>query len=301
MEVLYVKCRMDALMPKISIITVCYNSVQTLEQTIQSVVNQTYNNIEYIIIDGGSVDGTQSIIKKYENKIAYWVSEPDSGIYDAMNKGINQATGDYLQFLGSDDCLISSNIIEKVVAILLTDKDIDILSGSVWIVDEKLHLQKLYSNQFTKNDVYNGYVIPHQGIFTRRNLLQKLKFDTSYNIVGDYDFFLKCYLKNSVNLKCVNLEIAFYSGSGISSSAMIQRLAEHINVMKKYNLNQEAISKLQNKPGIYNQLFKYFRNCLKSLLYSIGCMRFIRIIFSGWKAHSCEWKGCRWCKSETLC
>ena len=89
--------------PLISIITVSYNAVKTIEDTIVSVLGQTYSNIEYIIIDGGSTDGTLDIIKKYEDKITYWVSEPDKGIYDAMNKGILKATGDYLFFLGADD------------------------------------------------------------------------------------------------------------------------------------------------------------------------------------------------------
>ena len=91
----------------ISIITVSYNAVKTIEQTISSVVNQSYSNIEYIIIDGGSTDGTVDIIKKYEDRIAYWVSEPDGGIYDAMNKGIKVATGDYIQIIGADDFLIN--------------------------------------------------------------------------------------------------------------------------------------------------------------------------------------------------
>lgn len=98
---------------KISIITVSYNAAKTIEQTIQSVVNQTYDNIEYIIIDGGSTDGTVDIIKKYEDKIAYWVSEPDKGIYDAMNKGILKASGEYIYFLGADDWLYNESVMER--------------------------------------------------------------------------------------------------------------------------------------------------------------------------------------------
>ena len=99
---------------KISIITVSYNAAKTIEQTISSVVNQTYQDIEYIIIDGGSTDGTMDIIRKYEDRIAYWISEPDKGIYDAMNKGIDVATGDYVYFLGADDRLVDANIIDKI-------------------------------------------------------------------------------------------------------------------------------------------------------------------------------------------
>ena len=98
----------------ISIVTVSYNAVLTIEQTILSVINQTYPNVEYIIIDGGSTDGTVDIIKKYEDKIAYWVSEPDKGIYDAMNKGGLKATGDFIQFLNAGDWFENEYVIEKI-------------------------------------------------------------------------------------------------------------------------------------------------------------------------------------------
>ena len=100
--------------PLISVVTVVYNGEKTLEQTILSVVNQTYNNVEYIIIDGGSKDNTLDIIKKYEDKIDYWQSEPDKGIYDAMNKGIKLATGEFIYILGCDDFLIDKDIFENI-------------------------------------------------------------------------------------------------------------------------------------------------------------------------------------------
>ena len=93
-------------MLKITFITVCYNAIDTLEKTILSIINQTYPNIEYIIIDGASTDGTVDIIKKYEHKLSYWISEPDKGIYDAMNKGLKRATGDYINFMNADDILL---------------------------------------------------------------------------------------------------------------------------------------------------------------------------------------------------
>mgnify|MGYP001033420933 FL=1 len=98
----------------ISVVTVSYNAVLTIEQTILSVINQTYPNVEYIIIDGGSTDGTVDIIKKYADKIAYWVSEPDKGIYDAMNKGGLKATGDFIQFLNAGDWFENEHVIEKI-------------------------------------------------------------------------------------------------------------------------------------------------------------------------------------------
>ncbi len=117
--------------PKISIITAVLNRVNTIEQTISSVVNQTYQNYEYILIDGGSNDGTVDVIKKYEDQIAYWISEPDNGVYDAFNKGILVAKGEYIHFLGSDDCLYAPDTLENVVKNL--NEKIDILSCCVYI------------------------------------------------------------------------------------------------------------------------------------------------------------------------
>ena len=152
---------------KITIITVSYNSVNTIVKTIWSIINQTYKNIEYIVIDGESNDGTLDIIKKYQERISCWISEKDYGIYDAMNKGIDLATGDYVYFIGSDDWLVNFNIIEKVVSYLEINQSIDILSGQVWNVYEKFGLQKIFHNKFDKNMIENGYCIPHQGTFVK--------------------------------------------------------------------------------------------------------------------------------------
>ena len=115
--------------PLISIVTVSYNAVATIEQTILSVINQTYSNIEYIIIDGGSTDGTLDVIKKYADKIAYWVSEPDKGIYDAMNKGIKVATGEWINFMNCGDYFVANNTLESVFGSGKIYKKAEILYG----------------------------------------------------------------------------------------------------------------------------------------------------------------------------
>ena len=122
----------ESVFPKISVVTVSYNAVTTIEETILSVVNQTYKNIEYIIIDGGSTDGTVDIIKKYADRIDYWVSEPDKGIYDAMNKGIVKSTGEWIHFLNAGDVYLNTHILEDCIRCFNEKKvKADVLYGDV--------------------------------------------------------------------------------------------------------------------------------------------------------------------------
>jgi len=142
-------------LPNITIITVSYNAVKTIEDTILSVINQTYPNIEYIIIDGGSTDGTLDIIKKYQDKITYWVSEPDKGIYDAMNKGTLKATGVWLNFMNAGDTFYDHQVLEKV----FKDKDwsnTDVIYGDVvYVYPNKEEIRKTTSlKRITKKPFY---------------------------------------------------------------------------------------------------------------------------------------------------
>ena len=126
------------LQPTFSIITITYNAVRLVEQTLLNVLSQSYPNIEYIVIDGGSTDGTVDIIRRYESGLAYWVSEPDKGIYDAMNKGLQKATGDYVWFINAGDTLCSSDTVQSVVSRLQKRKALpDIIYGETNIVDEE--------------------------------------------------------------------------------------------------------------------------------------------------------------------
>lgn len=168
--------------PLISVITVSYNAVATIEQTILSVINQTYPNIEYIIIDGGSKDGTIDIIRKYADQIAYWVSEPDEGIYDAMNKGIKIATGEWINFMNCGDSFLDMKVLNKIFisSILNEYEGVDILYGnrvSVYSFGKYFHLVDSLEN-FSKS-----FPIFHQSTFVRRVLLENNLFDLKYNIV----------------------------------------------------------------------------------------------------------------------
>ena len=171
---------------KVSIVTVCLNSAKTIERAILSVITQAYKNVEYIIVDGGSTDGTLNIIKKYASNISKWISEPDKGIYDAMNKGIAMATGDLVAFLNSDDWYNDDAIEYVANQAESSNAEIFCYEVNVWEGDV---LQKSRSN-LTK-DIANlriRMIFNHQGVFAKRKLFEEFGlFNTKYIIASDYD------------------------------------------------------------------------------------------------------------------
>ena len=279
----------------ITIITATYNSVTTLEQTITSVVKQDYNNIEYIIIDGGSTDGTVDIIKKYENKLKLiWISEPDNGIYDAFNKGIDLAAGDYIQFLGSDDSLYNSGTISRVVEQL--DDDTDILSGSIIVVDEDTYKQfPRYNHHALDKSMYRGGMIPHPGMFVKTSLARKYKFNINYKIAADYRFFLQCYYDNTVEFKFVDDPIVFFANSG-SSSGLGKSWEEDNRVCQELGVPFYLCA---------TDSSSFVKHLIKKILLKVGllslttrlvdiCDHRIKSMFI-WKKHTCDNPICRWC------
>jgi glycosyltransferase involved in cell wall biosynthesis len=240
--------------PKISIITACFNSAKTIEQTIDSVVTQTYPNIEYIIIDGGSTDETVDIIRRYQGKFAYWVSEPDKGIYDAMNKGIDVATGDYIYFLGSDDKLYNYKCIENTVNYINGNSGIDIFFGKVMLVDYNFHLQKECGEAISPDAVLQGAMVPHQGMFVSKSLMKKFLFNTQYKIAADFDFLVKCVLKGC-KMQFIDLIIAYYSVNGSSSVDKLRKM-EYQKILQSYSLEKavEILLKSRKKQEFYKAL-----------------------------------------------
>ena len=274
---------------KVSIITVVYNAVATIEQTILSVVKQDYSNIEYIIVDGGSTDGTLDIVKKYEKKIALWLSEPDHGIYDAMNKGLTHATGDYIYYLGADDCLLAPTSISQVVSFLQDNPEVDVLCASVMMVDTVYRIEKVYSSDFSEADVLSGYNTPHQGMFVRREILQKHRFDTSYHIAADYKNFLKFYLDQHIALKKSAMIVAYYANDGVSGNGSDAQRMEDVRALQENGVNVTAYyaKKKQEKSS-------HMTNILRWVFDKTGILRQIRLR-RGWKKHRCGWEVCRWC------
>lgn len=206
--------------PLITIITVVFNGEKTLERTIQSVINQTYKNIEYIIIDGNSTDGTLGIIQKYNKKIDYWISEQDKGIYNAMNKGIKLAKGDYIYILGSDDYLYDREVLQKISIHLLNNYDL--VYGDIKTI-HKVYGEIIFPKREIKlKDIKRRKMPPHTSLFMKKDIiLGKGLFNTEYKIASDYELICKCYLDN-YNVKYIPEIIAIFSLDGTSSNSSNQ-------------------------------------------------------------------------------
>ena len=241
----------DNNLPLISIITVVYNGEQYLQETIESVLNQNYDNIEYIIIDGGSTDGTIDIIKKYEDKIDYWISEKDRGIYDAMNKGIDVANGGWINFMNAGDSFYDNKV---VFNIFKNNIEECIIYGNTNVIydDDYSKIKKVDFN-FIK-----GMPFSHQSVFTCSKILKQYKYNIKYKIYADFDFYLKCY-KNNISFYYVDIIVSNYLNNGVSSVLDISQEIEKNMIIKKYlNVNSMLLFK--------NLVIKVIKGYFKLLL-----------------------------------
>ena len=219
------------LKPLISVITVTFNAEDKIEQTIKSVVSQSYTNIEYIVIDGGSTDKTLEILGRYSNNIDLIVSEPDDGITDAMNKGITYSLGDYVLFIHAGDYFLDNFILESAIE-HMGDKDSILVCDILFGKDQK----RMRSNGFgflTHFKLRN----PHQGILCAKTVFNKVGyFDCDYKICADYDFFLRAY-KKGFKSKRLPIILTFMDDDGVSSrkdwKALYNRFTEEKKIHKK--------------------------------------------------------------------
>lgn len=200
---------------KLSIITINYNHKEGLLKTIKSVVNQTYHDIEYIVIDGGSTDGSVDVVKQYDDSISYWVSEPDCGIYNAMNKGVAKATGEYCLFLNSGDSLHGTDSILEFVSKLSGE---DLLMGRVMCIPSGRIAWDDISYPLTMLDFYLGGPVPHQACLIRRALFNKHLYDEELRIVSDWKFFLQVIVQDQCSYKIVDTVVSDFEEGGISSN-----------------------------------------------------------------------------------
>lgn len=230
---------------KISIITACYNADATIERTIKSVLNQSYKNIEYIIVDGGSRDKTLEIIERYSHGISNMVSEPDKGIYDALNKGITLATGDFIGFLHADDAFASSQIIEKITQFATNS---DAVYGDLQYVSENDKVIRHWeSGLFSLKALKRGWMPPHPTLYIKRELYNQIgHFNLEYKIASDYDLMLR--LLSVPNLKVAYLpEVVVLMRVGGASNKSLS------NIIKKSKEDYKAIKR--NKIGGFWTLF----------------------------------------------
>lgn len=204
---------------KISIITVCYNSAATLEKTILSVAAQTYKNIEYIIVDGHSKDKTVAVIEQHQDKIAQWISEPDKGLYDAMNKGIAIATGDLIGILNSDDTFYSENVIAEVAA-FHTKNNTDASIGTIVQHKEQGKIIRKYSSKrWNPEKLKIGFMPPHPSIFFKKELFDQFgDYNLGFYIAADYELITRFFLKNKIRWKYSGITTTLMLVGGLSSS-----------------------------------------------------------------------------------
>lgn len=216
-------------MPFISIITINFNDASGLKKTIESVVNQSFQDVEYIVIDGLSADDSVEVIEQYCEKIAYWISEKDSGIYHAMNKGIDKASGEYLLFLNSGDVFTSNDTLKEVVS----HKNFrgEIIYGDYQFENgNKIYPDKVTPYYFLKSS------LPHQSTFFKKNVFDIMgRFDESYSICGDRAFFLKCMVSNQFFWQHIQYSVTLFNLDGISNNRehLIKKQAEDERLWKE--------------------------------------------------------------------
>ncbi len=273
---------------KVSIITVCYNAEKTLEKTIKSVIGQSYKNIEYIIIDGGSTDASVDIIKKYNKYISYWISEPDQGVYDAMNKGLLQTTGDIVGIINSDDWYANSTI-ESVVK-CFSCQNVDIIHGKLICVS--IDGDMLYEDAPREDDngLYYNMIYHHPTCFIRRDMYRiHGGFDCRYKIAADYDLLLRLRV-NGATFRYLDSDCAYFRLGGLSGQRIWLCNLEAYKISKKHILHmkkdssiiEEHIVRLEEnyfkrRIGIAAQWlkkrdFRYsgMENILKNMLFKYG-------------------------------
>ena len=223
---------MSMFQPKLSVITIVYNNVSDIERTLLSVLNQTYANIEYIIIDGASTDGTMDILRSYESRLSRLISEKDAGIYDAMNKGLLEATGDYVLFMNSGDEIYAFDTVEKVFA---SHPDADIYYGETEMFDESWESlgQRRHKapENFTWKDFKYGMSISHQAIYIRKAITGP--YDLSYKLSSDIDWILNA-AKKAKKIVNTRMYVAKYLVGGMSKKRHRQSLIERFHILSKH-------------------------------------------------------------------
>ena len=243
---------------KISIITVCYNSVATIEDTLQSIARQIHPDVEHIVVDGGSTDGTREIIDQYRRRIAKVVFEPDRGIYDAMNKGIVPASGDVIGFLNADDLYASKDVLSRVVGIMERE-NLDALFGDVEFFrpkDPTRTVRRYRSERFSPDHIALGWMPAHPALFLHRRVYERYgPFRTDYRIAGDFEYCARIFHSNTLVYRSLPETLVRMRTGGISTSGWRNTLL----------LNREVLRACREN-GIDTNILKIFSKYPAKLL-----------------------------------
>ena len=215
---------------KYSIITINFNNKEGLRKTIESVINQTFRDYEYIVIDGGSTDGSIEVLKEYDKSIDYWVSEPDSGVYQAMNKGIVKATGDYLNFMNSGDCFYDKKVLETIES---KNMSTDIIVGRDYHFDESRQkdFATIIPPRLSMLTFFHN-TIPHQSSFFKKHLFKGTLYDETLKNVADVKFYIQKICIEQCSVQFINEIICRREPDGISTSFNERRLQEHKRIIE---------------------------------------------------------------------
>lgn len=246
---------------KFSIITVCYNSAQTIEDTLRSVAAQTWSDIEHIIVDGGSKDGTLAIIERYRQSLSKVISEPDHGIYDAMNKGVHAATGDVIGFLNADDVYAHANVLGDVAKII-EKEHLDAVFGDVaFFRPEKptLTFRRYSSARFRPTRIAWGWMPAHPAVFLRREVFQKVgPFRTDYRIAGDFEFIARAFWHQSLRYRHLPEVLVRMRTGGISTGGWRNTLVLNREVLRACRENGIPTNMLKVLSKYPAKLLEYF-------------------------------------------
>lgn len=243
---------------KVSLITVSFNSVKTIEQTIKSVLSQDYKNIEYIVIDAFSNDGTQEILKKYQEKLDVLVIEKDKGIYDAMNKGINMSSGDLIGIINSDDYYHNNEVIKKVVEKAKRNIDCDVVLTDIFFINNKnIISRRVNAKNFRPWKLRFGWMPPHPGIFLKKKIINETGlYNISYTIASDFEYCLRLFFHKKVKFCYLNLYSVVMREGGLSTKS----------IKSNFIISREITRALKMNNVYSNTIFVYSRLPLKLFL-----------------------------------
>ena len=218
---------------KISVITVVYNAANTIADTIESVLEQNYNHIEHVVVDGGSTDGTVEVIRKYEDHIHVWVSEHDEGIYDAMNKGVEMSTGDVVGFLNADDVYTHDGVLSRV-AELLENKDLDACFADLDFINSQGKVVRRYSSsRFKPERLAYGWMPAHPTLYVRKSLFSKVGlFRIDYKIAADYEWIVRVFATHKASWRYVPEVWVHMRLGGVSTQGLKSRWVLNCEIVR---------------------------------------------------------------------